>query len=146
MREEYYVKAGYGRTMAKRGDAMQKNSGDVRSAAYRRHAVDVDMCDCYGRLLRNELRTAQLWNEEKYGTTARSTIHHEAWRRGSSTYWGIDYKKAKMDILIVRLGFLPRSLPVACEYHTSIIRVVAHRYYTDVSVLWQVHIVLVVTQ
>ena len=75
MLDQYYLKAHYCRLLA-RGLAIQKASSDTRSAAYRGHAVDVDMDDCYGRLLYNELVENNIYSDERHLMIKLSTFHH----------------------------------------------------------------------
>ena len=105
--ERYCTRHGYGRLIAQGPCTMQRNCSITRSRAYRKHAVDVDICDCHGRLLLNELKREGLYNDEEYLLIKLSTMHHKLWRQALSEYLGVSIDNAKMEILTLRYGLPP---------------------------------------
>eukprot|EP00973_Karenia_brevis_P070624 9818947-Karenia_brevis.AAC.1 len=83
---------------------MQKCEKLVRAAAYSGHAVDVDINDCYGRLLLLSLQEEHLYSEQEHLLIALSTLHYRKWRLALARYMGVDVQQSKQEILCIRFG------------------------------------------
>lgn len=108
--ERYLTKAVYGRSFAENFQASLQGQGSaVMNAAFCGHSMDVDMKDCYGRILLRLLRRHGIFNEEKHGFIRLSTENITAWRQAVADVLGISLDDAKTEILRVRFGGCARA-------------------------------------
>jgi hypothetical protein len=107
--EQYYSKEEYFREFAF-GMTMQKMGADGCSAAYRGHAVDVDIEDAYGRLYYTSLESAGIYSDSEHRMIKLSTERCKDWRRALTQYASCaDSKEAKSRIASTRWGGLPHD-------------------------------------
>ncbi|CAE7719899.1 unnamed protein product [Symbiodinium sp. CCMP2592] len=103
---EYYRRPHYGR-MNSRGPSGQKLTREARDAAFSSHCVEVDAPCCHPRLLVHKLRSAGLWDDNKYPMLALFVLHYAQWHKCLASYCDYTLDDAKVELIRIFYGGRP---------------------------------------
>ena len=134
--EQYIEKETYARQFCQSWSiSLQSFGSPVMSAAFRGHAIDLDMVDAYGQLLYVALCRHNLYDEEKFGLIRRSTEFHSAWRAALAHVLDGDVAQAKHELIATRFGSafkhdVPFVRKLLAEIHQALDALLALPEYT----------------
>ena len=145
----YCNSSSYGRMYA-RGPSCQKLSRLGKSAAFRSHAVDIDMENCHPTLLARLLREAYTSDENDVATyiSAFPTLcsyveNYREWRTFAQSYYDVSLQDAKK--ILIRIfygGRCPRGdVPFLHQLRIEVMKaakyLAGHRFYAHLGVFYK---------